>query len=220
MSKIGSLKDAAALIDELLAAPEPTDAKGKTRLRILRAATRLFQEQGYRRTSVDEVGREAGVAKGTVYVHFKDKADLLLNALIEEKRGLVAVFRPLLTEQMAPEERLLRYLELTLVSLARAPLSRRLVGGDREMLLFLEDLSPELRAELSGNQDIAMRELLKGVGAYDQLSPEEQERRAKVLTALMYSTGALMDERVRGGLGIEEYAHTLAKAIVRGIGAL
>ena len=39
----------------------------------------LFERLGYRRTSVDEVARQAGVAKGTVYLYFKTKADLLVD---------------------------------------------------------------------------------------------------------------------------------------------
>src|SRR5580692_11026068 len=51
------------------------DATGK-RDRILDAAQSLFVRYGVKRTSIDEVAREAGVAKGTVYLSFKSKAEL------------------------------------------------------------------------------------------------------------------------------------------------
>jgi AcrR family transcriptional regulator len=44
--------------------------------RILDAAQRLFVRYGVKRTSVDDVAREAGIAKGTVYLSFKSKAEL------------------------------------------------------------------------------------------------------------------------------------------------
>lgn len=218
MFKITSLKDAAALFDQMVAEGEPTDAKGRTRARILRAAVALFQERGYRRTSVDEVAREAGVAKGTVYLHFKDKSELMLHALMEEKKVLARPFRPLLTDPMEPKTRLLRYLELMLVAINRAPLTRRLMSGDREVLLFIEELPAETRALLRGNQAAATQELLKGVGGYDALSEEERERRATVLNALIYSSAQLMDPRLRGGMDELDYVQTLARTIVEGIG--
>jgi AcrR family transcriptional regulator len=40
---------------------------------IIAASLRLFSEQSFRNTTIDEIAKEAGVAKGTVYLYFKDK---------------------------------------------------------------------------------------------------------------------------------------------------
>lgn len=45
--------------------------------RLLAAATRLFAEQGYDRTSVQEIVEAAGVTKGALYHYFGSKEDLL-----------------------------------------------------------------------------------------------------------------------------------------------
>lgn len=47
-----------------------------TRERLLDAAEALFREQGVTRTSLAEVATAAGMTRGAVYWHFKDKADL------------------------------------------------------------------------------------------------------------------------------------------------
>jgi AcrR family transcriptional regulator len=44
--------------------------------RILDAAQSLFVRYGVKRTSIDDVAREAGIAKGTVYLSFGSKAEL------------------------------------------------------------------------------------------------------------------------------------------------
>jgi len=47
-----------------------------TREQLLDAAERVFRERGVSRTSLAEVAAAAGVTRGAVYWHFKDKADL------------------------------------------------------------------------------------------------------------------------------------------------
>jgi len=47
-----------------------------TRSRILDAAERVFSRRGVSRTSLDDIARAAGVTRGAIYWHFKDKADL------------------------------------------------------------------------------------------------------------------------------------------------
>ncbi len=45
---------------------------------ILDAAERLFMRHGYRKSSMDDVAREAGMAKGTVYSYYAGKEALFL----------------------------------------------------------------------------------------------------------------------------------------------
>lgn len=58
--------------------PRTTDGDGPpVPQRLLAAATRLFAEQGYDRTSVQEIVEAAGVTKGALYHYFGSKEDLL-----------------------------------------------------------------------------------------------------------------------------------------------
>jgi AcrR family transcriptional regulator len=43
---------------------------------ILAAAQRQFGHYGYRRTAIDDIAQEAGIAKGTVYLYFKSKEEI------------------------------------------------------------------------------------------------------------------------------------------------
>lgn len=47
-----------------------------TRHRILDAAEQVFEAQGVARTSLQQVAATAGVTRGAIYWHFKDKAEL------------------------------------------------------------------------------------------------------------------------------------------------
>src|SRR3990167_450910 len=42
-----------------------------------------FARYGYQGTSIDRIAREAGVTKGAIYYHFKDKNDLLSAAVAD-----------------------------------------------------------------------------------------------------------------------------------------
>jgi AcrR family transcriptional regulator len=50
--------------------------KRQTRRAIIEAAVKLFSENGYEQTSVDQLAREAGIGKGTIYGYFKTKDEI------------------------------------------------------------------------------------------------------------------------------------------------
>jgi TetR/AcrR family acrAB operon transcriptional repressor len=52
------------------------DEAQETRNDILDAAEQLFSERGVSRTSLEDIAKAAGVTRGAIYWHFKDKSDL------------------------------------------------------------------------------------------------------------------------------------------------
>lgn len=62
-----------------------------TRQSLLSAARGLFGERGYVGTSMDEVVRVAGVTKGALYHHFRDKDDLFRSVVEDVKRDVTVV---------------------------------------------------------------------------------------------------------------------------------
>src|SRR3979490_2401240 len=64
-----------------------TAARDNARERILTTAYRLFGWHGLQRVGVDRVIEEAGVAKSTLYRHFRSKDELLVAVL--ERRDML-----------------------------------------------------------------------------------------------------------------------------------
>ena len=63
-------------------APAQRAALGaERREQILEAAVRLWTDHGFEGTTLDAIAREAGIAKGTVYLYFATKEDLLAGAV-------------------------------------------------------------------------------------------------------------------------------------------
>jgi AcrR family transcriptional regulator len=62
--------------------------------RILQASMKLFGQYGYKKTTVDEIAREAKIGKGTVYLHFRTKEDIVC-ALAREnaEKGIIMLTR-------------------------------------------------------------------------------------------------------------------------------
>jgi AcrR family transcriptional regulator len=58
-----------------------------TRERVFAAAVRLFARQGYAATSVEQITREAGVAKGTFFVHFATKDAVVTQLMRDQVRA-------------------------------------------------------------------------------------------------------------------------------------
>jgi AcrR family transcriptional regulator len=61
---------------------------GRRRRQILDAALVVFLAEGYAAARMDDVAARAGVAKGTIYLHFTDKEELF-RSLIQEEIGPV-----------------------------------------------------------------------------------------------------------------------------------
>ena len=56
---------------------------------ILQAAERLFAENGYHKTTIRDIAKQAQYATGTVYLYFKDKDEIYFSLFEEKMQGLL-----------------------------------------------------------------------------------------------------------------------------------
>lgn len=59
------------------------------KINMIDAAYKLFLEKGVNITAIDDVVKSAGVAKGTFYLYFKDKYDLLDQIVMSKSEGVI-----------------------------------------------------------------------------------------------------------------------------------
>jgi AcrR family transcriptional regulator len=76
------------------------------RLAILQAAFAVVTERGYFETRVDEVARRAGVAKGTVYLYFKDKPAIYIGLVDWLLEQALAITAEVMARPVSPRRRL------------------------------------------------------------------------------------------------------------------
>jgi TetR/AcrR family transcriptional regulator, acrAB operon repressor len=122
-----------------------------TRERLLDAAEHIFCERGVTRTSLSEVATAAGMTRGAVYWHFKDKADLFRAMCERATLPLDAMFERAGEAALADPLGTLRALSIgALQNLARDPRSQKvfeIVFHKSELVDELADLATAHRQE-------------------------------------------------------------------------
>ena len=89
-------------------------AKGSGHLRraeILQAAERVFVEQGYEGATIRRIADEVGLSSTALYMHFRDKGQILDEICAGHFRALNALNEALLAEPLDPVTRMRRMLE-------------------------------------------------------------------------------------------------------------
>lgn len=100
---------------------------------ILDAAAQLLLRWGYNKTTVDDVARQAGVAKGTIYLHWKSREDLFIALFAREELRLAEDIKQRIAGD--PESPALRgFIKYTSLAFMRNPLMRALLLNDAEVL--------------------------------------------------------------------------------------
>ncbi|WP_157223526.1 TetR/AcrR family transcriptional regulator [Rhodovulum sp. PH10] len=94
----------------------------------MRAALEVFGENGFAAARLDDVAARAGVAKGTIYLYFRDK-DALFQELIAAMMGpLIADLKALSTADLPPRTAIERLLSL---------FAKEVLGTERRQVLRL-----------------------------------------------------------------------------------
>ena len=121
------------------------------REQIVEAATQVFAEKGFRRATIREIARAAGISEGTIYNYFEDK-DALLMAILErlnetERRaedfeeGMAATFEGFLGEYLRRRFSLIWENR----EVFRVVLSEMLVNAELRELYLRQVVAPTMR---------------------------------------------------------------------------
>lgn len=184
------------------------------RAEILSIANQLFQSKGYSKTAVDEIVRQAGIAKGTFYHYFKSKEEILdaltdqlvndmaiqaeqiannntLNAIeklvtiINGQNSLKDEKQNVVDSMHLPENRELH--ERTNIKIIRifGPILAQVIQqGNQEQLFQVDDPLSTVQFILAGSL------FLLGEGVFNWSDQEQQARNLAMLTIIERSFAA------------------------------
>jgi len=200
-----------------LLAPQPET----TRDGILEAATRRFVRFGVPKTTMDEVAREAGCSRTTLYAHFRNKEDLYASLLQQDSEAFIGEAAAVLETEAGAGEKIRRIVEITRHTYARKGVMRLALARDTEMSL------DSVAHAFTRNQeqrivDLLRRVLDEGV-AEGSLRSIDTER----VAYLMFHLGRFLVDRETAGIADypfddivtlmdEVFAQGIAKPKVRG----
>lgn len=112
------------------------------RERIIEVAQKTFARFGYKKTSIDDVAKGAGVAKGTVYLAVKSKGELYVEVLLRELRDWEADVMRTIDPSLPADQQLAFAARYGMMSLHRRPLLQELFD------LGAVEVVPELRGRI------------------------------------------------------------------------
>jgi AcrR family transcriptional regulator len=94
---------------------------------ILEAALAVFTAEGFAATKLDDVAEKAGVAKGTIYLHFKDKQDLFEQMVREAVSPVIARLEALAQTPDLPADMVLQSMFQEVLGTSRKHLLRLVI---------------------------------------------------------------------------------------------
>ena len=110
---------------------------------ILEQAARLFGDQGYRKTRLEDVAAQFGITRAALYYHFKNKQEILFNIHLRAIRGLIEGAEAILEAKDATDVKMERVLAHHVSYVAR---NATYIGIFHEEEV---ELSPEQRSEVN-----------------------------------------------------------------------
>ncbi len=125
-----------------------------TRERLLAGATTLFAERGLYGVTSHDIAREAGVASGTFYLHFKDKTEIFRHILLETVERLRAQIQQAVATTNSAAD----------ASRARAEILVSFAEKNRELvrIIFTRDSeAADVEADVMANMADGLTERLK-----------------------------------------------------------
>ena len=132
--------------------------------RILDAAGELMLRWGYNKTTVDDIARQAGVAKGTIYLHWKTREDLFTALMQREYIRLAEDIKQRIASD--PEGGTMHGItKHTMLATMKSPLTKAVFLRDTDLLgewIRKEAASPSYSQQV--DQSLAFIELLRTSG--------------------------------------------------------
>ena len=162
---------------------EPEVSRREARAhRILDAASTLILRWGYHKTTIDDIAREAGVGKGTLYLHWKTREELFAALIKREKVEMAEEIKQRIERDPAGAT-LRGLLKHSTLALLKRPLMKAVLLRDMDVLGKLA------RSEHSS---AAYAEQLTGFTTYLQLLREQGLVRSDLsMQAQVYTLSAI-----------------------------
>lgn len=190
-----------------------------TREALLDAAERVFQQRGVSRAALSDIAQAAGVTRGALYWHFKDKA-AVFNAMMDRVTlPLDVELEGLLAAGGDPMERLCQHLRHALHQIVHDARTRRVLRIAMQKVEHTDELGPVIDRHIQVHRLNAERErqvFERAAALRGTALPAPADQLAHGFYAMVHGLiySWLLDE----GFDLEATAAVSVQAFLRGIG--
>lgn len=181
----------------------------ETRRRLMREGQRLFAQQGFDRTSVDEIAAAAGVSRRTFFHYFDSKEDVVLSRHDDFERALMEAIRT-----APPQAPLLQVAEQAVIA------AFAMFDADEvELLDQLKRDTPALRARDHGKYERLERSIAGALAERAGASPDDLRTRmdAMLVAGMLRVGGSGWVSAAAAGVPVEEYVRQVVRSLGRGL---
>ena len=153
-----------------------SEKQNSKRINILDSAYELFTSKSFAGATIDDVVRKAGIAKGTFYLYFKDKYDLM--------------------------DRIIAHKSLSVLRNALDSLEQEKNKSDIEMtftqqMIFLVNRIMDFMQENKDLLTLVDKKLSKCIGSFTALSDEDTKEKVDRLIAQNVKSGSTREDTIK-----------------------
>jgi AcrR family transcriptional regulator len=125
---------------------------------ILQAAERVFQKWGLNKTTMEDIAREAGKGKSTLYYYYQSKEEIFHEVVTRQLDFLMAKAKEATLETVSAKEKIKKYIVALMNEIKKYAIvysiARREIKGNQRLL-------DEVRKTFQDREESVIREILK-----------------------------------------------------------
>ncbi len=150
---------------------EPVELVHQKKTHLYDSAEPLFVRFGFRKTTIEDICKAAGMSKRTFYEHFRDKSDFFGNLIIQIADEMVEEYRMSVTEGMSAREMLDLYLDTYFRCSNEHPVFR-VIFDDPSILSAIGSLSKQVQFSSIISALAEIVEYGKSTGEFRDVDPQ------------------------------------------------
>ncbi len=162
------------------------EEKERIREKLLEAARKYLEKYGIRRTNVEDITRETGIAKGSFYLFYDSKEELFFDVFERLEKDLRGkLFAEISQSGLSPREKIRRLIRFTFDVMTDNPYLK-IVIDRAEIEAFVRKLPPEKIDAHIMNDTGAFLELVRHWQDEGIMKPYDSETVAGLLRSLFF----------------------------------
>ncbi|MFQ5978365.1 MAG: TetR/AcrR family transcriptional regulator [Candidatus Heimdallarchaeota archaeon] len=153
---------------------------------ILAAASECFARFGYKKTTLDDIGKKIGLNKASIYYYFKSKEEIFTTIVLDEFKQFMTKLHQDIAEDMDCDQKIQLYFEKKLQFwLQKSMILPQITEIDREKLQLLMASGKEIYLQIEQGEKSFMADILQNCIKNGHIKDCNVEKMSEFMFALV-----------------------------------